>query len=80
MRSLLIPILIASGVMITGCASRAFTAPVATIQPAPPLECRIPCLNPPSMSLPREQWEAAVWAWGADCKALHDDCVRAISQ
>jgi hypothetical protein len=32
---------------------------------------------PPSTALPREQWEAAVFSWGADCAALHRDCVEA---
>ena len=49
--------------------------PMDTIQTEAPLECRIPCLLPPSTALPREQWEAAVLMWGADCAALHNDCV-----
>jgi hypothetical protein len=52
--------------------------PMASIQQEAPLECRLPCLMPPSTALSREQWDAAVFTWGADCKALHDDCVEAI--
>lgn len=80
MRLLLIPICLASGVMITGCASSRLMPPMAIVQTAPPLECRIPCPLPPSTAIPREQWDGAVFRWGADCKSLHDDCVSALNQ
>lgn len=78
MKLLVTLIAVASGVSLIGCASSSYTAPTVTPAMEAPLECRIPCLLPPSTALPREQWEAAVFVWGADCKALHDDCVTAI--
>ena len=80
MKLLVTLITVASGAIFTGCASSSYTAPTVTPQMEAPLECRIPCLLPPSTALPREQWEAAVFSWGADCKALHDDCVGALSE
>ena len=67
-----------SGVTLIGCASSSSTVPTVTPLTEAPLECRIRCLLPPSTALPREQWEAAVFVWGADCKALHDDCVAGL--
>lgn len=78
MKSSAILIAVASGAIFTGCASSGSTTPTVTPAMEAPLECRIPCLLPPSTALPREQWEAAVFVWGADCKALHDDCVSAL--
>ena len=78
MRSLRTLIAAVSGASLIGCASSGSTEPMATIQMEAPLECRIPCLLPPSTALPREQWEAAVFIWGADCAALHSDCVSAV--
>lgn len=77
MKSLRTLIAAASGASLIGCASNGSTTPMATVQTEAPLECRIPCLMPPSTAVSREQWDAAVFTWGADCKALHDDCVRA---
>lgn len=78
MKSLRTLTVLASGAIFTGCASSSYTAPTVTPAMEAPLECRIRCLIPPSTALPREQWEAAAFMWGADCKALHDDCVGAI--
>ena len=64
-----------SGGMLSACASSVYTKPMAIPPPEVPLECRIPCLNPPATSMPREQWETAVFKWGADCFDLHQDCV-----
>ena len=75
MKLLGILIVVVSGASLIGCASSPSTMPMDTIQTEAPLECRIPCLLPPSTALPREQWEAAVLMWGADCAALHNDCV-----
>lgn len=77
---LLILTCLASGALITGCASSPSIVPTA-IPPKPiPLECRIPCLLPPSPAMAREQWELRVFQWGADCAALHGDCVSGINQ
>lgn len=65
-----------TGLLTSGCASNASTVPMASIQMEPPLACRVPCLLPPSLAMPRNDWEAAVFSWGADCRALHDDCVN----
>lgn len=76
MKSLWTLIVLLSGASLTGCASSGYMAPMVTVQTEAPMECRIPCLLPPSTALPREQWEAAVFVWGADCAALHNDCVK----
>lgn len=76
----LILTLLASGAMLTGCASNPSTVPTATPLKPIPLECRIPCLLPPSPVMAREQWELRVFQWGADCAALHGDCVAGINQ
>lgn len=65
------------GLMLSGCGSNGSMRPTASIQMDRPLACRVPCLMPPSLAMERNDWEAAVFAWGADCKALHDDCVTA---
>lgn len=70
---------VASTVLLTACASKPYTVPTATIQQERPLECRVPCLMPPSLEMPREQWEAAVFIWGADCASWHRSCVEASS-
>lgn len=66
-----------TGLLMSGCASNGSTPPTVSLQTERPLACRVPCLLPPSLAMPRNDWEAAVFSWGADCKALHDDCVRA---
>ena len=78
MKSLLLPICLASFVTVTGCASSGSMAPMATVPTAPPLECRVMCSDPPSLATPREMWDAAIVSWGADCAALHRDCVEAL--
>jgi len=75
MRLLRILTLLVSGVMITGCASSTSTGLTATPRVEPPLACRIECDMPPSTLLPREQWDGAVFRWGAACAELHRDCV-----
>lgn len=76
------PILIAlaSGLILSACASKPFIAPTASIPMAVPLECVLMCPSPPPMTLHRKAWEAATFAWGAACKKLHDDCVEALSR
>lgn len=69
-------IALASVVTLTACASNPSMAPMA-IARAVPQECRTPCPDPPSLALPREQWDGEVFAWGAECAALHADCVKA---
>lgn len=71
-------IAVASGATSIGCASSSSMPPTVSIRQVPPLECRLPCPPPPPTAMPREQWDAAVFLWGADCKALHDDCVGAL--
>ena len=73
-------ICLASCAMLTACASSPSMRPMATLRTDPPLECRVRCDNPPPLGLAREVWEAAVVLWGADCKALHDDCVSALAK
>jgi hypothetical protein len=78
MRSTLLPLAML-GLMTSGCASHDSTPRmVSTPTAPPPLACRVPCLLPPSLAMERNAWEAAVFSWGADCKALHDDCVTGL--
>jgi len=76
MPSLSMWIALASAATLTACASNPSMAPMA-IDRAAPLECRTPCPEPPSLALPREQWDGEVFTWGAECAALHADCVKA---
>lgn len=76
MKSTLLPLAL-TGLLMSGCASSVSTQPMVSIQTERPLACRVPCLLPPSLAMERNAWEAAVFSWGADCKALHDDCVNA---
>lgn len=70
---------IASGVMLSACASAPLTPPMAL--PAPvPWECVARCPEPPKLMAPRETWELQVLDWGLQCKALHDDCVSALTK
>lgn len=65
-----------TGLLMSGCASSVSTVPMASIQTEPPLACRIDCPWPPSLAMPRNDWEAAITNWGMDCAALHSDCVN----
>lgn len=66
-----------NGLMMSACASSAYTVHTDSIPMERPLACRIDCPWPPSLAMPRNDWEAAVFNWGADCRALHNDCVKA---
>lgn len=68
--------LLATGLLMSGCASSVSTVPTASIPMERPLACRIDCPWPPSLAMPLNDWAAAVFNWGADCRALHNDCVR----
>lgn len=74
-----LPLLVMTGLLMSGCASSGSTPPMVSIQTEPPLACRIPCLLPPSLGLPRNDWEAAAFMWGAECKQLHEDCIQGLA-
>lgn len=67
----------ASFALLTGCGSTTSIVHTDTIQAERPLECRVPCLMPPSLELPREQWEGEIVKWGAECAEWHKACVDA---
>lgn len=71
---------LASGMLLSACASTA-SMPPTVLPPKPaPWECALRCPNPPPTSLPRKAWEVETMAWGAACKRLHDDCVGALER
>lgn len=72
-----LPLLVLTGLLTSGCASNASTPPTVSIPMDRPLACRIDCPWPPSLAMPRNDWEAAIVNWGMDCAALHSDCVTA---
>lgn len=78
--SLTLALLTASGVLLSGCASKSFIAPMAPIPKPVPLECRIPCPQPPPATAPREHWEASIVKWGLDCAAWHQDCTDGLAK
>lgn len=73
-------LLTASGVLLSACASKPSIVPMATIPKPVPLECRIPCLQPPPATAPREYFEAAIVKWGMDCAAWHQDCADGLGK
>lgn len=80
MKPTLTPVLlIVSGVLLSACASSGSMPPTAQVVRLPPLECQTPCAEPPPMSLPREVWELETLRWGFACRALHRDCVEALT-
>ena len=69
-----------SGLLLSGCSSTGSTPPTDTaIQPTP-AECKQKCSEPPARGWFRVQWELQVFRWGAECKALHDECVAELSK
>lgn len=74
----LLMLVIASGVMTSGCAFSGSTQSIAPILP-PPLECVQRCPEPPPMALKRELWEAETLHFGLACRKLHNDCVDGIT-
>lgn len=70
---------LASGALLSACASSASMPPTALTRPAP-LECLQVCPLPPTLALHRQAWEAAMLSWGAACKRLHDDCVKELAR
>lgn len=76
----LLPILIAiaSGLTLTACASSASTVPTVISRPVPQ-ECTARCPDPAPMTLHRQAWEAETVSRALACRALHDDCVEALS-
>jgi hypothetical protein len=72
-------IALASGALLTGCASKPSMPPMMC-PPAPtPWECVQRCPDPPPTTLPRELWDLEMLQWGLGCKALHDDCAGELS-
>lgn len=72
-------IAIATGALLSGCASRPSMPPmVPAIERAPRWECTVRCPQPPTLQVPRETWELEVLDWGLQCRALHDDCVEGV--
>lgn len=68
-----------SGLALTACASKPFTAPMVIQRPVP-LECQQSCPEPAPLYLHRQAWEAETLARFLQCKELHDDCVEALSK
>lgn len=76
----LISALIASGVLLNGCASAPYTGPTPQIPDPPPIECSLPCAEPPALAPPREAWERRILDWGLSCRALHAVCADNIGR
>lgn len=65
--------------LLSGCASTPSTAPTAMPPRQTPQECLTPCPPPPPRNQPRLQWEAKLFRWGADCAALHQECMSGVA-
>lgn len=69
-----------SGLLLSACLSTGSMPPTATAIRPTPAECQQKCNEPPARGWSRVQWELQVFRWGAECKALHDECVAELSK
>jgi hypothetical protein len=70
-------IVLASGVLITACASKPFTPPTELTRPPRIMECERRCEPPPASTLSREEWDLGILDWGLGCAYLHNECAAA---
>ncbi|MDY0071816.1 MAG: hypothetical protein RBR77_04120 [Thauera sp.] len=70
---------LASGLILSACASRPYIEPTV-ITRAVPMECTLTCPEPAPLVLHRQAWEAETVSRFLSCRALHNDCVEALNE
>lgn len=66
-------VLIASGLLMSACASSPSTVPIS-LPVIPPPACLSDCPPPPEPLGNRMQWEEQMLDWGYECRRRQSDC------